>query len=461
MRDLAARAAAGDQRAFAKIFERHHQELYRYCLAIVRNKADAEDALQSTMSKAIASLPGERRRIELRPWLFRVAHNEAISIIRRHRPESDHGLQGLSEPGPEIAAEQRERLRMLVGDLQMLPERQRSALVMRELSDLGYGEIAAALECSEGSARQTVYEARQALQTREEGRLMDCADARRELSDGDRRRLRNRRLRAHLADCDGCRDFQTAIAVRRNDLRVLTPPLPIAAASALLGGALGGGASAGAGAAAVGAGAGSVATGVGTGIAVKGASAAAAVVLAAGVADATGVIDLPTPLGDRNERAVEEAPAAGAPDGAGGSGQALEGAKGSGGGGGDSRGESNDAGKGGRGEGSPGSGGKSNGGSAGKSGDAPGQSGTTPGQSGTTPGQSGTTPGGSGTTPGQSGSVPGAGGSVPGQSGTTPGQSGTTPGQGSSTPAPSTSGAGQSSAAPGISGVAPEQSQRP
>ncbi len=245
-RRLAARAAAGDERAFATIFEHHHQELYRYCLAILRRPADAEDALQATMSKALQALPGEERRIELRPWLFRVAHNEAISILRARRDEI--GELPEDSPGgvePAAQAESSERLRTLVADLESLPDRQRSALLMRELSDLSYGEIAKTLDCGEGAARQTVYEARSALQTREEGRRMDCADVRRAISDGDRRRLRGRRVRAHLDGCEGCRTFEAAISVRRADLAALAPPLPLAAAAGILGGLLGHGGGAG------------------------------------------------------------------------------------------------------------------------------------------------------------------------------------------------------------------------
>ncbi|HKQ17089.1 MAG TPA: RNA polymerase sigma factor, partial [Solirubrobacterales bacterium] len=84
---LSRRAKRGERSAFEEIFRTHHQELYRYCLAILRDRDDAEDALQATMAAALRSLPGEGRHIEVRPWLFRVAHNEAISILRRRRDE--------------------------------------------------------------------------------------------------------------------------------------------------------------------------------------------------------------------------------------------------------------------------------------------------------------------------------------------------------------------------------------
>src|SRR5215211_7680372 len=79
------RAAYGDATAFARVYERHHQELYRYCRSVLRHDEDAQDALQNTMTSAFAALQREGREIALRPWLFRIAHNESISLLRRRR----------------------------------------------------------------------------------------------------------------------------------------------------------------------------------------------------------------------------------------------------------------------------------------------------------------------------------------------------------------------------------------
>ena len=139
---LARRAVKGDERAFATIFDRYHQRLYRYCLAIVGNSQDAQDALQNTMVKVLRALPGEERRIELKPWLYRIAHNESIELLRRRRDTRE--LDGeLAAPGSGLAEEaaSRERLRRLLTDLDELPERQRGALVMRELAGLDFAEI--------------------------------------------------------------------------------------------------------------------------------------------------------------------------------------------------------------------------------------------------------------------------------------------------------------------------------
>src|ERR1044072_983733 len=81
-------ATAGSEGAMAAIFERHHQALHRSCYSIVGNGHDAADALQNTMVKALRSLPGERREIALRPWLYRIAHNQPGTPLRARRRDT-------------------------------------------------------------------------------------------------------------------------------------------------------------------------------------------------------------------------------------------------------------------------------------------------------------------------------------------------------------------------------------
>jgi RNA polymerase sigma factor (sigma-70 family) len=277
---LARLAADGDDRAFSEIYQRYHQELYRYCRALLGNTHDAQDALQGVMANALRALPGETRRIALKPWLYRVAHNEAMSVLRRKRQAADQvEMAELADGAAEQRPLVRERLRQLLADLRSLPQRQRGALTMRELSGMDYAEIAAALDVSEGAARQAVYEARTALHELSEGRDMECDAVREALSDHDRRRLRGRRMRAHLRSCTGCTDFLTGIERRRADLAALAPPLPAVAASQLIPGLIGGTAGTG-GAAGMGAGGALLATGAG--------KVATGLVLAASVATGVG-----------------------------------------------------------------------------------------------------------------------------------------------------------------------------
>lgn len=311
---LAHRAKDGDPRAFEAIYRRYHQDLYRFCLAMLGNPADAQEALQDTMVKVLRGLPGETRHIHLKPWLYRIARNESIETIRRRRDNVEIDAEQLvSTSRVSDTAEARERLRKLIADFKELPERQRAALVMRELAGLGFAEIAEAFETSAAVARQTVYEARLSLRQMEEGREMGCAEVTRELSDGDGRITRRRGVRAHLRSCPNCRAFDESIAIRHRDLAAIAP-LPLAVSAGLLhgvltgqanaavgasaaglGGAAGGGVGGGAGglAGTVGAGAGKV---VATSAIVK-SVATIAVVAAVGVsaADRTGLIHVGLP----------------------------------------------------------------------------------------------------------------------------------------------------------------------
>ncbi len=311
---LVRRATKGDRQAFEAIFQRYHQDLYRFCLAMVGNPQDAQDALQETMVKVLRALPGEKRHIQLRPWLYRIAHNEAVETVRRRRdsveiePEDTVSTFEVAE-----TAEARERLRNLIVDLDELPERQRAALVMRELAGLGFAQIGEAFDTSAAVARQTVYEARLSLRQMEEGREMSCAAVTRELSDGDGRITRRREVRAHLRNCPSCRAFRDSMAERHHDLAAIAP-LPLALSAGLLHGILTGQASAAVGSGAGGAGAGAaggasggglagtVGAGAGKAIATSAivkSVATVAVVAAVGVsaANRSGLIDVPLPGG--------------------------------------------------------------------------------------------------------------------------------------------------------------------
>jgi RNA polymerase sigma factor (sigma-70 family) len=311
---LAKRAVKGDERAFAAIFRRYHQSLYRFCLAILGNPQDAQDALQNTMVKVLRALPGEQRRLALKPWLYRVAHNESIDLLRRRR--ETHRLDAeLAAPGPGLAeqAAQRERLGQLIANLDELPERQRGALVMRELGGLDFAEIGSALGTSPAVVRQTVYEARLSLRQMDEGREMSCEAVTRALSDGDGRIGRRRDLRAHLRSCAGCRRFSEEIDGRGRDFAALSP-LPAAAAAGIANGLLG---SHGAGSAgAMGTLGGGAAKSIGASVALKGA-ATVAVVAAIGVTAAHrgGLIDGGQSRGDGSEATQAQQAASAEADG--------------------------------------------------------------------------------------------------------------------------------------------------
>jgi RNA polymerase sigma factor (sigma-70 family) len=224
---LRAMAARGDAEAFGTLYERHRHALYRCCLSILSHRDDARDALHNAMAKAWAAIQRAEPDAPLRPWLFRIAHNEALNLLRDRR---DHGHL---EDGDVRSAESfdetidlRQRIAALRADLAALPQRQRSALLLRELCGLRHTEIAVVLAITPAAARQTIYEARVGLHEAEAGRQMACAAVQRALSDGDGSVRRRRRIRGHLRACPACSSFDAALRRRPSELAALVGPLP-------------------------------------------------------------------------------------------------------------------------------------------------------------------------------------------------------------------------------------------
>ncbi|UTI64993.1 RNA polymerase sigma factor [Paraconexibacter antarcticus] len=217
----------GDPPDFAAVYDRWMSQLTRYCRGLTRSEADAEDAAQNAMLKAMAALRRGPAPEQLQPWLHRIAHNEAISLMRRRGTAGaavpTDVLPDVGGPSLEEVAAVRGRLQEMLGDLRALAPRQREALMLRELEGRSYREIAQVLDVSEAAAQQTVFAARRSLQDCDAGRALDCEPVQRWLSAHEHALVRTRRVRAHLRDCDGCRGFQAALDTRPRDLRLLLP----------------------------------------------------------------------------------------------------------------------------------------------------------------------------------------------------------------------------------------------
>jgi RNA polymerase sigma factor (sigma-70 family) len=219
------------QAAFAAVYERHHRALLRYCRSIVGHDQDAQDALQSTMANALKALRDKPLDFDPQPWLFRIARNEAISILRRRRPTTELGADLVQLDEVHARAEAHETLRLLQQDLADLPERQRSALLLRELHGLASVQIGEMLGTTPGAVNQLILEARRALSHCAEGRATPCFDVQRAFSDGDGRVTRARKVRAHLRSCASCQHFRADLERRPRSLAALAPTLPGALSS--------------------------------------------------------------------------------------------------------------------------------------------------------------------------------------------------------------------------------------
>jgi RNA polymerase sigma factor (sigma-70 family) len=153
----------GYESAFEEIFNRYGAALRKYAASIVTAQR-ADDVTQDAFTKAYLALRGTDKEIQLRPWLYRIVRNTALTSIR-DEPKGQHELDDAYSAGvgPAELAEQREEIKRLMAGLRELPESQRAAIVMRELEGLSHGQIAASLGLSGGAVRQSIYRARRAL----------------------------------------------------------------------------------------------------------------------------------------------------------------------------------------------------------------------------------------------------------------------------------------------------------
>lgn len=163
------RAQRGDTRAFAQLVEPYREIVFRVAYLVTRNAADAEDAAQEALLKAWLALGRFRTEAPLRPWLLRIAVNEAHNRRRGERRREELVLRaaaassGEAAPSPEEAALAAERRRSLLDALERLPPPARLVLGLRYLLDLPEEEVAAALGVRRGTVKSRTARALERL----------------------------------------------------------------------------------------------------------------------------------------------------------------------------------------------------------------------------------------------------------------------------------------------------------
>jgi RNA polymerase sigma-70 factor (TIGR02960 family) len=242
---LLSKARDGDELAFRELTDPFRRELELHCYRILGSLQDAEDMLQETLLAAWRGLDDFEERASLRTWLYRIATNRCLNLLRSNarrpakevpqmpepppptrrseplwlQPYPDILLEGLpdSAPGPEARYETKEAVGLaFVTGLQRLPPLQRAALVLRDVLGFSAGESATILETTEASVKGALQRARAALAQR------SVDPARAPAPDSPQ----ERELVSRFAEAFGRGDTKAVVALLTDDAWVTMPPYP-------------------------------------------------------------------------------------------------------------------------------------------------------------------------------------------------------------------------------------------
>jgi len=156
-RDLIAKARQGDVEAYNLLVSRWEKRIFNYLLRLVSNREDALDISQETFLKAYQNLRKLDDPARFSAWLFRIAHNEAFSLLRRRKPESE-----LSEPRPRDFGGRLLPIELSLAvesALKMLNEDQREAVLLKVYQGFKFDEIAEILDCPVSTVKSRLYTA--------------------------------------------------------------------------------------------------------------------------------------------------------------------------------------------------------------------------------------------------------------------------------------------------------------
>ena len=159
---LVALAADGHDRAFEAIVERYRRPLQRYLRRLL-SEALAEDVLQASFVRAWQALRAGTDVRDLRPWLYRIAHNQALNTLRAAGSALPAVTAELPAISLEAEVERREELRAALDGIEALPDRQRAALVAIAVADRPHADVARELGMTDGALRQLLLRARTTL----------------------------------------------------------------------------------------------------------------------------------------------------------------------------------------------------------------------------------------------------------------------------------------------------------
>jgi RNA polymerase sigma factor (sigma-70 family) len=202
---LSSRAAAGDRAAFDELYRRYAGPLTAYGARMLRDRGAGEDIAQTTFLSAFRALERGVEPRNVRPWLFKIAHNAALGSIRRER---DVPVEFVDRPQLDDL-EPRAARRSLIRGIGALPERQRRVYLLRELRGFSVSEIAVELELTPQQVEQALFSAKNKLAEQLSfGEPVTC-DLVRSLTSVQLSKGEQRAVKAHVRSCLSCRAIST------------------------------------------------------------------------------------------------------------------------------------------------------------------------------------------------------------------------------------------------------------
>ena len=225
---LVEKSMDGDLDAFEELVLLFDKKIYNYCLRMTNNRSDAEDLAQEVFLKAYKNLKNFRKDSKFSTWIYRIAYNTCVDNYRKKRLKLlplnkiiDEEQQEISIPSPDPLPEEQvisnEKYSLIKECIAQLKPRYKSAIILRDIHNYSYREIAEILDIPIGTVKSDISRARallrKALKSRlmeygEEGQIMDCKHFDEYISlyiDDVLSERQKKEFEGHLKQCPQCK----------------------------------------------------------------------------------------------------------------------------------------------------------------------------------------------------------------------------------------------------------------
>lgn len=169
-------AQSGDRNAFSELVRMHARGVFNVVYRMCGDELIAEDAAQETFIRAWQNLSSYRPQTPLRNWLYRIAFNAGMDMLRKEKRILPNAIEDMQltdgQPGLESLVSQQERMQLVQKAILSLPDASRAVLILREYEELSYQDISATLDIPVGTVMSRLNYARKLLKDKLEPKLL-------------------------------------------------------------------------------------------------------------------------------------------------------------------------------------------------------------------------------------------------------------------------------------------------